>query len=87
MDMETTLKVMNATIAGIPCKVRVINYTPERQAQLYGPPENCYPAESAEIEFEVYDRTGYPAKWLEAKMKQADVDRIMTEYESTLEEN
>ena len=26
------------------------NYTPSSPAQLYGPPENCYPAEDEEIE-------------------------------------
>jgi hypothetical protein len=73
-------------IAGIPCSVEVTHYEPLTPAQTYGPPEDCYPAEGGDIEFTVYDRTGYRAKWLEAKITQADVERILGEYESTLEE-
>ena len=32
-------------------QVEVVSYTPEVRAKIYGPPEDCYPAEDAEIEF------------------------------------
>lgn len=32
-----------------------------------------------DVEFELYDRKGYRAKWLERKMASADEDRIIQE--------
>ncbi len=32
-----------------------------------------------DVEFELYDRKGYRAKWLERKMTSADEDRIIQE--------
>ena len=72
---------MKTRIAGIPCKVRVIHFTPRVPAQLTGLPENCYPEEGGEIEFTVLDRKGYRAPWIEKKLTKDDVERIEREYE------
>ena len=65
-------------VAGIPCKVRVTYYTPYVPASYNGP------AEGGDFEFELLDRKGYRAKWLEAKVTEADVDRLEKEYEDYL---
>jgi hypothetical protein len=78
---------MLTQIAGIPCRIEVTSYTPYQPARLDGAMEDAEEACSGEIGFEVFDMTGYRAKWLEAKLTQADIDGIFDEYESTLEEN
>jgi hypothetical protein len=67
------------TVQGIPCQCRVTHYSPVIPAQLYGPPENCYPEEGGELDFELLDRKGNRAHWLEAKMSPKDEARIKEE--------
>jgi len=70
---------MKTTIAGIPCEVRAVtlfvtkgNYSPQAET-----PDEYFGAR--DIEFDVYDRKGYPAAWLEAKMTEEDRWRIEDE--------
>lgn len=63
-----------STVAGIPCKVRVTYATP------YVPASWDAPAEGGDFEFELLDRKGYRARWLEKKMSDEDVSRIEREY-------
>lgn len=70
---------MLTRISGIPCEVELLSirgrYAP---AKTDAPPEQCYPAEFPEVEFAILDRRGYPADWLEAKMTQAERQRIIS---------
>lgn len=63
-------------VAGIPCMIRVTDYEPYRPAYTSGLPENCYPAEGGVAEWQVCDRRGRPAGWLETKLTDADISRI-----------
>ena len=65
-------------VAGIPCKVRVTYDTPYVPASYNGP------AEGGDFEYELLDRKGYRAKWLEAKVTEADVERLEIKYEDYL---
>ena len=64
---------LHTTIQGIPCQIEITNYSPGRPG---GPPASVplrsymdiVPPEDEEIEFEVRDRKGYRAKWLENKI-------------------
>ena len=67
-------------VAGIPCKVRVTYYTPYVPASYNGP------AEGGDFEFDLLDRKGYRAKWLEKKVTEKDVDRLEREYWDYLED-
>lgn len=68
------------TIQGIPCQIQVETirhhpgtgnpFTADSDLDYYG---------YTEVEFTVYDRNGYRAKWLEAKMTGEDVGRIQEE--------
>ena len=63
-------------VCGIPCIVGVTDYEGYTPAYISGPPENCYPAEGGSGDFEILDRRGYRAKWLEKKMTAQDEDAI-----------
>ena len=68
-------------VCGIPALARVTHFYPgtpanhgtycRRTANLVDP---GHPAEPPEVDFEVLDRKGYPARWLEAKAEAADED-------------
>ena len=78
--MAKNLYDFESHVQGIPCKVRVTYATP------YVPASWDSPEESGEFEFELLDRKGYRAKWLEAKVTEADVDRLEKEYLAWLED-
>lgn len=64
------------SIQGIPCQVEVTYFyskpgTYSRQAET---PDEYYGC--TEIEFDVYDRKGYPAEWLARKMTDDDREAI-----------
>lgn len=71
--------MMRTRIQGIPCQVEVTHY------EAYSPASWHEPASGGEIEFEVYDRRGYRAAWLEAKVTEADEERIYHEYRAHLQ--
>ncbi|WP_062359821.1 hypothetical protein [Vreelandella aquamarina] len=72
--------MMPTRIAGIPCLVDVTSYTPADPGSFFEPPSG------PEIEYEVYDRRGYKAGWLLAKLTDADDDAILEQYEASLRE-
>ena len=63
-------------VCGIPCIIGVTDYEGYTPAYNSGPPENCYPAEGGSGDFEILDRKGYRAKWLEKKLTARDEDAI-----------
>jgi hypothetical protein len=65
---------IETTVAGIPCIVAVTHYEGYVPAYTSGAPENCYPAEGGWGEYEILDRKGYRAAWLERKITDG-VDR------------
>lgn len=66
----------NSRVAGIPCIIRILHAEPFRAGFFSGPPERCYPDEGGLIVWEVLDRRGRPAPWLERKATQAEADNI-----------
>ena len=68
-------------VAGIPCICNVVDYTPYRPMRVYGPGMgDCDPPEYEEFEYEILDRRGYKASWLEKKLKPDDKDRLLEEF-------
>ena len=82
--MAKNLYDFESQVQGIPCKVRVT------YATKYVPASWDSPEESGEFEFDLLDRKGYRAKWLEKKVTEKDVERLEREYcdylESVLED-
>ena len=63
-------------VCGIPCIVRVTHWEPYDPGRTSGPPESCYPPEGGEGEWEILDRNGKPAPWLERKMTDRDQNLV-----------
>jgi hypothetical protein len=69
--------VYKVRVCGIPARADVTYFYAGSAGRYCGPPDRCYPAEAEEVSFELYDRRGYRAQWLERKLDAAGDD----EYE------
>lgn len=70
--------MLNARIQGIPCLIEVtffLSVPPWRGSAHTCPSSDDYYGYT-DIEFDVYDRKGYKAPWLERKMTEEDVNCI-----------
>ncbi len=78
--------MISARIAGMPCLVEATRIFVQKPL---GPScdsdWDCYGY--AEVDFEVYDRKGYPADWLRRKMTDADEERIKEQLLENASEN
>jgi len=70
------VNLIEATVQGIPCLVRVTHFSPGRPGRYHGPAEDCFPDEDPEFSYDILDRRGRPAPWLARKATDADHDRI-----------
>lgn len=53
-------------INGIPCQCEVLNYETYVPMRSYGPAmEDAMPPEGGEFDFQILDRKGYQANWLD----------------------
>lgn len=71
---------MDTYIAGIPCQIVVTHAHRQKGSYSYNAPSDWDYYGYDEFEFDVYDRRGYPAPWLEKKMTDKDYDRIKEEW-------
>ncbi len=67
------------TLCGIKCICRVTAYRPAVPGRVSGPPEDCYPPEAAEFEYEILNLDRTPAP--DAEVTGNDEDRLIDEYE------
>lgn len=68
-------------VSGIPCMCKVIRHSPYKPMRITGSGMgDCDPPEYEEFEFTILDRRGYPANWLEKKLKPEDTARLLEEY-------
>lgn len=63
-------------IAGIPAIVRVTHYFAGYTCPRHGHPDGWTEDEPPEIEWDVLDRRGYPAPWLERKLTPEIIEAI-----------
>lgn len=70
------MQCIEATVQGIPCLIKVTHFSPGSPGRYYGPAEACYPAEDPEFNYDILDRRGRPAPWLERKVTDTDRERI-----------
>lgn len=72
------MTTLSSRIAGIPCLIEVISVVVQKPlGRMADSDWDCYGY--SDVEFEVQDRRGRKAPWLERKMTQADKARIETE--------
>ena len=58
--------IFNTRVGGIPCKCEVTYYSAGSPMRVYGSGfGDCDPPEPEEFEYQLLDRKGYPAKWLD----------------------
>ena len=62
------LKGFESVIAGIPCRIHVTSDGGCIAGRDWGAPEDCFEDECEDPEYDVLDRKGYPAPWLEKKI-------------------
>lgn len=64
------MNLISHTLAGIPCTIRVLSY--HRVPAWRGPPSTCPSTADftgyEEVEWELLDRRGYRARWLDKKL-------------------
>lgn len=72
--------IFDTHVAGIPCQCEITYFEPVIPAYIEGAPENCTPEEGGAFEFNLLDRRGYKATWLEKKLSKSDESRLYEEF-------
>ena len=67
---------IESRVAGIPCLIGVLSYTSVKGSYSYNAPSDLDYHGYTESEWDVLDRRGRPAPWLERKLSSKDHDRI-----------
>ena len=76
--------IFSTKVHGIPCQCQVDYYSPYRPMKVYGTGfGDAHPPEPTEFKFTLLDRKGYRAGWLEKHLQDADVQRLVEEYEAS----
>jgi hypothetical protein len=69
--------VFSTHVQGIPCQCRITHFSPAVPMRVYGPSwDDADPPKPEELDYEILDRKGRPAAWLENKITPADRERI-----------
>lgn len=73
--------IFPTTVHGIPCKCHVTHYAQAVPMIVYGPGMgDATPPEPEEFEYQLLDRRGRRAKWLEKFINPTVDDRMAEEY-------
>lgn len=83
--MRKYLITFESTVSGIPCQIGVLDYEPLVKGRYSGAPENCYPDEGGYGEYDVLDRRGRRALWLEKKITDRDEECIQEDIYNHME--
>ena len=73
--------IFSTKVNGIPCQVKVTHFMPATPMRVYGPEmEDAEEGEPEEFEFELLDRRGRPATWLDRYVTDEVAERIAEEH-------
>lgn len=67
---------IDTTVRGIPCIIGVLDYERVYGSFSYNAPSDLDHDGYIDCEWDLLDRKGYPAKWLERKLTSKDRDQI-----------
>jgi hypothetical protein len=83
----TYLAEIESTVAGIPCLIGVTEFSSVRGSYSYNAPSDMDYYGYTESCWEVLDRRGRPAAWLDRKLTGSDRCRIEREIEEAMTED
>ena len=69
--------LVSCKVSGIPAQARLLSYSPFRDGRR-GHIDSWLPDEEEQLEYEILDRRGYSASWLERKLTPQDRADIET---------
>lgn len=72
--------IFDTKVHGIPCQCKVQYFTPYRPSKGMG--NEAHPPEPTEFCFELLDRRGYKAPWLEKHLTDEDFQQLLDEYQA-----
>ena len=75
--------IFQTKVNGIPCQCKVMYYRKGSPAIIRADPGDSYPPEPAEFEFQLLDRRGRVAQWLEKYLTPDVEERLYNEYLGT----
>ena len=78
--------IVESKTCGIPCKLGVIEVGYYEPAYTRGHPDNWEPEDSCPHTYDILDRKGYRAKWLDAKCSTKDCDQHQLDIDKHLKE-
>ena len=78
--------VVESITYGIPCLLGVTEVGYYRPAYTGGHPDNWEPEDAVSHTYDILDRRGYRAKWLDAKCSAKDCDRHQLAIDNYLKE-
>jgi hypothetical protein len=82
----TYLAEIDSKVAGIPCRIGVKHFYSVRGSYSYNAASDMDYYGYSDSDWEVLDRRGRPATWLERKLTKEDRQRIEEEIEKTITE-
>ena len=83
----TYLAEIESNVAGIPCLIGVTEFSSVRGSYSHNAPSDMDYYGYTESDWEVLDRRGRPAAWLDRKLTGADRCRIEREIEEAMTED
>ena len=86
-ENDTVIDRFESYVQGIPCKVDVTYYSEGYVCKRRGHPDTWEEDEQPCIEYDILDRRGRPAPWLESKATDDDHDRIFQEAMQHIKES
>lgn len=72
--------IFDTRVHGIPCLCRVTHFRPYEPADLSGHPDNATAPIGSEFEYQILDKRGRYAPWLERYLTSQDNTRLEEEF-------
>lgn len=74
------MTTIQTRLAGIPCQIAVSNFHSIKGSYSYNAPSDLDYYGFVEYDYQVLDRRGRPAAWLERKVSTDEIDDIIMAY-------